>query len=135
MSPLQVVSVDADVLLLEAFLLMRRHRVGGVPAVTPAGGDYESERTSGGGGAAGGVAGRRGRRLELFANISVRDIQLLMLQPELFDDCRYESAPSLQMCNVNWHVCTMFVHLVNYLTPSSPPCLLHVQEPHRPPIC
>ena len=108
LSPLQVVSVDADALLLEAFMLMRRHRVGGVPAVTPAGGDYESERTSGGGGAASGVAGRGGRRLELFANISVRDIQLLMLQPDLFDDCRYESAlkapsryesaPCRQMC-------------------------------------
>ncbi|EFJ31456.1 hypothetical protein SELMODRAFT_139940 [Selaginella moellendorffii] len=58
MTPDQVVSIDADKLVLDAFVLMREKNVGGLPVV-------------------------KGEQKELVGNISMRDIRFLLLQPEL----------------------------------------------------
>jgi CBS domain-containing protein len=54
-----VVSVDASKLVLEAFILMKEKRIGGLPVV-------------------------EGPEQHLVGNISVRDVHFLLLQPELF---------------------------------------------------
>eukprot|EP00271_Cylindrocystis_brebissonii_P006166 TRINITY_DN187_c0_g1_i2.p1 TRINITY_DN187_c0_g1~~TRINITY_DN187_c0_g1_i2.p1 ORF type:complete len:347 (-),score=68.91 TRINITY_DN187_c0_g1_i2:29-1069(-) len=59
MAPSEVVTVDAEALVLEAFFLMRTKNVGGLP-----------------------VTDGPGRRL--VANISVRDVQYLLLRTDLF---------------------------------------------------
>ncbi|KAH9548900.1 hypothetical protein CY35_11G111500 [Sphagnum magellanicum] len=59
MKPNQVVSVDASKLVLEAFILMKEKRIGGLPVV-------------------------EGPEQHLVGNISVRDVHFLLLQPELF---------------------------------------------------
>ncbi|CAK9197873.1 unnamed protein product [Sphagnum jensenii] len=55
----QVVSVDASKLVLEAFILMKEKRIGGLPVV-------------------------EGPEQHLVGSISVRDVHFLLLQPELF---------------------------------------------------
>lgn len=59
MAPEQVVLVDADHLVLEAFMLMRQKDIGGLPVV-------ESDN-------------------KLYANVSVRDVRYLLLHPDLFN--------------------------------------------------
>eukprot|EP00271_Cylindrocystis_brebissonii_P006165 TRINITY_DN187_c0_g1_i1.p1 TRINITY_DN187_c0_g1~~TRINITY_DN187_c0_g1_i1.p1 ORF type:complete len:377 (-),score=77.97 TRINITY_DN187_c0_g1_i1:41-1171(-) len=64
MAPSEVVTVDAEALVLEAFFLMRTKNVGGLP-----------------------VTDGPGRRL--VANISVRDVQYLLLRTDLFAQRKY----------------------------------------------
>ncbi|CAK9215786.1 unnamed protein product, partial [Sphagnum troendelagicum] len=59
MSPDQMVSVDANQLVLEAFILMKEKGIGGLPVV-------------------------EGPEKKLKGNISVRDVRYLLLQPDLF---------------------------------------------------
>jgi CBS domain-containing protein len=59
-----VVSVDADRLVVEAFILMKERGVGGLPVV-------------------------EGPDKKLKGNISIRDVRYLLLQPDLFARRQY----------------------------------------------
>lgn len=61
---MQVVAVDANRLVLEAFMLMKVKGVGGLPVV-------------------------EGPDKKLKGNISIRDVRFLLLQPDLFARRRY----------------------------------------------
>eukprot|EP00249_Psilotum_nudum_P013454 c24340_g1_i3 orf=304-1608(+) len=60
MAPEDVISVDANKLILEAFVLMREKHIGGLPVV-------------------------EGESRKIIGNISLRDVQFLLLKPTLFE--------------------------------------------------
>ncbi|WZZ68520.1 hypothetical protein YC2023_079890 [Brassica napus] len=63
MSPSEVISIDSEELILEAFKRMRDHNIGGLPVV-------------------------EGANKKVIGNISMRDIRYLLLQPEVFSNFR-----------------------------------------------
>ncbi|KAJ9172166.1 hypothetical protein P3X46_015438 [Hevea brasiliensis] len=63
MSPNEVVSIQSNELILEAFKQMRDHQIGGLPVV-------------------------EGPKKEIVGNLSIRDIRHLLLKPELFTNFR-----------------------------------------------
>ncbi|KAF2606539.1 hypothetical protein F2Q68_00046167 [Brassica cretica] len=63
MSPSEVISIDSEELILEAFKRMRDNNIGGLPVV-------------------------EGANKKVIGNISMRDIRYLLLQPEVFSNFR-----------------------------------------------
>ncbi|KAG9459228.1 hypothetical protein H6P81_003736 [Aristolochia fimbriata] len=63
MSPDQVVSINSNELILEAFKRMKDHKIGGLPVV-------------------------EGEKRKILGNVSIRDIRFLLLKPELFSNFR-----------------------------------------------
>ena len=63
---LQVITVNSDDLILEAFKCMKDNKIGGVPVV-------------------------EGPRRKLVGSVSIRDIRFLLLRPDLFSDFRHEA--------------------------------------------
>lgn len=64
MSRNQVVSIDSNEMILEAFKRMKDHQIGGLPVV-------------------------EGPKKKIVGNVSMRDIRYLLLKPELFSNFRY----------------------------------------------
>ncbi|KFK41401.1 hypothetical protein AALP_AA2G125900 [Arabis alpina] len=64
MSPNEVISIDSEELILEAFKRMRDNNIGGLPVV-------------------------EGPNKKIVGNISMRDIRYLLLQPEVFSNFRH----------------------------------------------
>lgn len=60
----QVICVQNDELILEAFKKMRDNNIGGLPVV-------------------------EGTKKKIVGNVSIRDIRFLLLKPELFSNFRY----------------------------------------------
>ncbi|KAL5553911.1 hypothetical protein UlMin_041312 [Ulmus minor] len=63
MSPEEVISIQRDELILEAFKRMRDNKIGGLPVVD-------------------------GPKKKIVGNVSIRDIRFLLLEPELFSNFR-----------------------------------------------
>lgn len=63
----QVISIQSDDLILEAFKKMRDNQIGGVPVV-------------------------EGTKKQIVGNVSIRDIRHLLLKPQLFSNFRYLKA-------------------------------------------
>lgn len=59
----QVISIESNELVLEAFKRMKEHQIGGIPVV-------------------------EGPKKKIVGNVSIRDIRHLLLQPELFSNFR-----------------------------------------------
>lgn len=60
----QLVSIDSNELILEAFKRMKDNRIGGLPVV-------------------------EGPKKKIVGNLSIRDIRYLLLKPDLFAKFRY----------------------------------------------
>lgn len=60
----QVISIQSDELILEAFKKMKDSQIGGLPVV-------------------------EGPNKKIVGNISIRDIRFLLLKPDLFSNFRY----------------------------------------------
>ncbi|XVE85919.1 hypothetical protein DITRI_Ditri17bG0130600 [Diplodiscus trichospermus] len=78
MSSDEVISIESDDLILEAFRRMRDNQVGGLPVV-------EGPKKK----IVGNVSIRDIRHLLLKGNVSIRDIRHLLLKPELFSNFRH----------------------------------------------
>lgn len=66
----QIISIQGDGLVLEAFKRMKDNHIGGLPVV-------------------------EGPNSKIVGNVSIRDIRHLLLRPELFSNFRYPFKPDL----------------------------------------
>ena len=69
-SSCQVITIQSDELILEAFKRMRDNQIGGLPVV-------------------------EGPKKKIVGNVSIRDIRYLLLEPELFSNFRYGKCKTL----------------------------------------
>ena len=94
----QVISIESDDLVLEAFRRMRDNQVGGLPVV-------------------------EGPRKEIVGNVSIRDIRHLLLKPELFSNFRYSkrhaAVLNLHSTTLYLNVDILIIPIGNYSLPTS----------------
>ena len=73
----QVVSIQGDELILEAFKRMRDNKIGGLPVV-------------------------EGPKKKIVGNVSIKDIRILLLKPELFSNFRYSKRQNSEIaCGIS----------------------------------
>ncbi|EMS60148.1 SNF1-related protein kinase regulatory subunit gamma 1 [Triticum urartu] len=86
----EVITVNSDDLILEAFKCMKDNKIGGVPVV-------------------------EGPRRKLVGSVSIRDIRFLLLRPDLFSDFRHEATQpnDLFPCVLFSFLSNMSLHVSN----------------------